>query len=66
MKQDVCTLCIVSSKKNADISIKIYQIYEKLLKSNNLSDQIKIVNIIEHLNNEVSLGDKVAATGIVI
>lgn len=59
----MCTLCTIAMKKNADIIIKIYQIYEKLLELNNLSEQIEIDKIIDHLNNEVSLGDKIPPTG---
>lgn len=45
------------------MSIKTYQLYEKFLEFNNFSEQIEIFKIIEHLNHEVSLGDKVSPTG---
>ncbi|VVC45492.1 Hypothetical protein CINCED_3A011844 [Cinara cedri] len=64
--RELCTLYIITTKKSADISIKTYQIYEKLFELNDFSDQIEIVKIIEHLNNEVSLGEKITATDIPI
>lgn len=56
-------LCIITTKKSATISIKTYQIYEKLLQLNNFSDQIEINKIIEHLDNEISLGSKITPSG---
>lgn len=63
MLQDLCNICTISTKKIADINIKSYQIYEKLLEFKSFSDQIEIDKIVEHLNNEISLGDKVSPTG---
>ncbi|XP_025192516.1 DNA-dependent protein kinase catalytic subunit-like [Melanaphis sacchari] len=59
---NLCNLSIITSKKNADLSIRTYQIYEKLLEIKHFSDQIEINKIVEHLDNQVSLGDKIPPT----
>ncbi|XP_050441863.1 DNA-dependent protein kinase catalytic subunit-like isoform X2 [Adelges cooleyi] len=51
---DLCTLCNVAPNSNVDISIKTYQVYEKLLEFNNLSEQIDIPQIIGHLDYVLS------------
>ncbi|XP_060849991.1 DNA-dependent protein kinase catalytic subunit-like isoform X3 [Rhopalosiphum padi] len=59
---NLCNLSTITYKKNADLSIRTYQLYEKLLETKHFSDQIEINKIVEHLNNQVSLGDKIPST----